>query len=167
MPGVATFVNNTVAVIVDAIALLGVEAIRDPVAVGIESFVDLPVAVIVNIVANLVGAWIYGGVGIITVTPLGRVAGRHIAAVDFRQFIIAVAIAIGVWVDGNSVLWVLIDLAIAIVVLAVAQLGSPGVDRLVAVVAVALVYGEPVSIFIDNDHISVSVVFSLGAGCTR
>ena len=109
-------------------------------------FIDEAVAVVVDCVAGFLGA----GVDLSSVVvAIGAVRDRHgvgAATLD-RTVGVSVAVAIGVGEEGSA--QVLVDVAIAVVVQAVADLAHPGVDLRAVIVAVEVVLDEEALLFAD------------------
>ena len=134
-------VHQAVAVVVQAVALLAVEAVGQPVAVAVEAFVGAAVTVVVEAITELSSAGVDGRVGVVAVGVVRDVAGGGVAGCH-RVGGVAVAVAVGVEVPGglaHGVVVVVIHQAVAVVVVAVAELGGAGVDGRVGVVAVGVV----------------------------
>jgi hypothetical protein len=166
-------VHRAVAVVVGVVAALvrvgadrgvGVVAVavagRHAVAVLVDVLVHLAVAVLVDaVLADLVRPRVDGRVLVVAVAgllhvPFGRRAGQ-LRAVDVAP---AVPVLVGVVRALRLVLvGVLVDLAVAVVVLAVAELGVTGEDGGVGVVAVEQVV----------DSVVVAVGAGFGAGGQR
>src|SRR6185503_11956775 len=103
-----------------------------------DSLVNPRVAVVVLEVANLRGAGMDRGVPVVAVASARRVSGDVSATHPGRarlKGVVAVAVTIGPHLDGRGVL---VDPAVAIVVLHVADVGRARVDLLVILVAVAV-----------------------------
>ena len=106
----------------------------------LDPLVDVAVAVVVDLVAGLRGAGVHGAVAVVAVAGVRDVAAGLAAGHGPAR---AVALAVAVLVDverrtrgGVHGAVVVVDVAIAVVVDAVAHLGSRGVDGAVAIVAV-------------------------------
>ena len=97
-------------------------------------FVHVAVAVVVVPVAVLGGRRVDGGQGVVAVGRIGDVAHRNFAGVD-RVGRVAVAIDVTVVVPGGSVHAAIVDLAVAVVIEAVAEFGRAREGRRIAVVA--------------------------------
>ena len=152
------FIHRAVTVVVDTIAGFGgavvdggvgglaVRDVRIAVTVGVDlglgfadiSFVDGGVAVVVDGVADLGGAGVDGGEEVVAVGVVGDEAGGSTVTGRFRIGAVAVAIAVAVRVPGGKG-QALVDLAVAVVIHAVADFGGAGVDGDVGVVAVGAV----------------------------
>ncbi len=107
--------------------------------------VVLAVAVVVEaVVADLLGAGTHLGVGVVAVPVSVRQARGGGAGRLGRASSVAVAVEVFPHLDG--VCCGIIDLAVAVVVEAVAQLGGAGMDGRSGIVAVALSRGEAVAV---------------------
>ncbi len=94
--------------------------------------VDVAVAVVVHTVALLIRARVHPGDGVVTVRGVGDVPSRHIAVLNGVGHV-SVAVPVGVRVPGGRDL---VDLTVAVVVDAVAQLVGTGIHSRVRVVTV-------------------------------
>ncbi len=100
--------------------------------------VGVAVAVVVHAIADLAGAGVDAGIGVVAVGAVGDVAGRCLAGLGAAGSI-TVAVRIGVGIEGQHVHGVvLVDVAVAVVVVAVAVLVGAGIDGRVGVVAVGV-----------------------------
>ena len=133
-------------------------AVRVCVDLDQNILVDLVVAVIVDAVAGLLGRGRDSGVRVIAVVAhidraLRRLAGLHGLAGP-------VPVAVGVAPPGKED--VLVDFVIAVVIDAVARLGCAGMDGPICIVAVALLFGVPVAVQVEDGGSGVVLRHRLG-----
>ncbi len=107
-----------------------------------DSLVDVAVAVIVHLVADLLGVGVNEAIGVVAVVTAVDVSRGRLTGVDLIVLVtVAVVVGIGVPAAGvHQVAVVVVDLAVAVVVVAVADLVGTGVDELIAIVAVGAVF---------------------------
>jgi len=94
--------------------------------------VDLPVAVVVDFVADFLGGRVDVGVGVVAIVGVGHQVGGPVASVFVEESGVSVAVRIVIEVPGVAV----VDLVVTVVVEAIADLVRAGVDGEAGVVAV-------------------------------
>ena len=141
---VGTVVGVAVGSITGVVDIVGIaEAITVVVGIPVElaggtSFVHIVVAVVVETIADLFGAWEDGIISIIAVEldhvgrldrPFGLLAGD-------RDAVAGIAVRITILVPGRGIDGVVVDLVVAVVVDSVADFVGAGVDGGIGIVAV-------------------------------
>jgi len=118
------------------VVVVAVFARSVPVAVVVrESFVLQTVAVVVRAVTELRGTRVGGRVCIVTVRPTGHVSGRP-GTCGLRNVGITVGVAVRIGIPGTG--GSLVNLPVAVVVVAVAPLGGHRMHRRIGVVTVGV-----------------------------
>ena len=151
-------------------------AIAIAIAVGVEggghALVDGAVAVVVFFIADLSGARIAGPIEVVAVRGVGH-ESCGLGAGLYLGLHTAKVVSVQVPVPGGGVLYVgvrIVDVSVAVVVEAVADLDAVVVDVLIVVVAV-LAGREAVVVIVGEPHGAIAVVVggvgAVGLGCIR
>jgi hypothetical protein len=122
----------------------GVLSIAVAIAIGVPivgraALINICIAVVIHTVAGLRGSWIDTGVGIVAVPCVGHIP-RWRRDSDHNILRVAVGIAIGIPIISHATL---INVAVTVVILAVARLCCTRIDLRIAVITVASVCNIP------------------------